>query len=102
MLIVENLIIKAAEIYGVEPAQVNSRCQKAELCITRGIVWHFTHKELALSFRKIGDHFKRDHKTILTAATSVEKELSVNTTRKEHYNTLHRTMTETLQQSYCK
>ena len=102
ILIIDKLIIKAAEIYGIEPAQINSRSQLKKTCIARGIVWFTAHKELSLSYRKIGSTFLRGHKTIHSSVRAVSGEITVNPEIKMHCGQLSKVINETLQTAVCR
>lgn len=101
-LIISKLVIKAAEIYGIEPAQINSRSQLKKTCIARGIVWFTIYNELCLSYRKIGSTFLRGHKTIYSSVKAVSGETTVNPEIKAHCKQLTTVINETMATPVCR
>ena len=101
-LIVERLVIKVSEMYGIEPADLSGKSQKTTPCIARSIVWTFTHRELGLSYRKIGKAFNRDHKSIHHGVKVTRGEITVNKERNNHYCSLTAILNETLNEPSCR
>lgn len=68
------------ESYGLNERQLNSRSRRKECVIGRNTVYYLARKHTELTLEEIGDKFNRRHSTVIKGITSVERELSKETT----------------------
>ena len=101
-LIVERLVIKVSDIYGIEPAELSGKTQRTQYCIARGIIWAFTYQNLGLTYRQLGQAFNRDHKSVYNGVKVTRGEITVNKERNNHYCSLTAILNETLNEPSCR
>ena len=68
------------ESYGLNERQLNSRSRRKECVIGRNTVYFLARKHTELTLEEIGEKFNRRHSTVIKGITSVERELSKETT----------------------
>ncbi|MTJ93695.1 MAG: chromosomal replication initiator protein DnaA [Desulfovibrio sp.] len=68
------------ESYGLNERQLNSRSRRKECVIGRNTVYYLARKHTELTLEEIGGKFNRRHSTVIKGITSVERELSRETT----------------------
>ena len=68
------------ESYGLNERQLNSRSRRKECVLGRNTVYYLARKHTELTLEEIGDKFNRRHSTVIKGITSVERELSRETT----------------------
>jgi chromosomal replication initiation ATPase DnaA len=86
--IVENLVTKASEICDVPVSAFIEQSKKEEHCIARALVWVVCKKDLCLTYRAIGEYFKRDHTTVRSGFLNMTDEMEVNKERMTIYKQL--------------
>lgn len=87
--IVENLVIKASEMFEVPPTAILGKSKKEEYCIVRAILWVVCKNKLCLTFRDIALYFDgRHHTTVLSGYNNMRDELEVNRERMIIYKKL--------------
>ena len=67
------------ESYGLNERQLNSRSRRKECVLGRNTVYYLARKHTELTLEEIGDRFNRRHSTVIKGITSVERELSKET-----------------------
>ena len=68
------------ESYGLNERQLNSRSRRKECVLGRNTVYYLARKHTELTLEEIGDKFNRRHSTVIKGITSVEREISRETT----------------------
>ena len=68
------------ESYGLNERQLASRSRRKECVIGRNTVYFLARKHTELTLEEIGEKFNRRHSTVIKGITSVERELSKETT----------------------
>ena len=70
------IIRLVCESYGLEERQLCSRSRRRECVLGRNTVYYLARKHTELSLEEIGGPFNRRHSTVIKGITSVERELS--------------------------
>ncbi len=70
------IIRLVCESYGLEERQLCSRSRRRECVLGRNTVYYLARKHTELSLEEIGGTFNRRHSTVIKGITSVERELS--------------------------
>ena len=68
------------ESYGLNERQLNSRSRRKECVLGRNTVYFLARKHTELTLEEIGEKFNRRHSTVIKGITSVERELSKEST----------------------
>ncbi|GFH62243.1 MAG: chromosomal replication initiator protein DnaA [Candidatus Desulfovibrio kirbyi] len=74
------LIRLVCESYGLSEGHLNSRSRRQECVIGRNTVYYLARKHTDLSLEQIGALFNRKHSTVIKGITSVEREISRDST----------------------
>lgn len=86
---VDKLVLKASEMFDIQPSTIKGKSKKETYCIARGLIWVVCIKEMYLTFRDIGAYFSnRDGKTIHSGYVQMRNEIEISEERQEHYKTL--------------
>jgi chromosomal replication initiator protein len=64
-----------SSFFSLSPEEVLSKSQTHECTLPRQIAMFLCRSELKMPFTKIGEHFKRDHSTVMTSVRSVEDKI---------------------------
>ncbi len=64
------------ESYGLNERQLRSNSRRRELVLGRNTVFYLARKHTELTLEEIGERFNRRHSTVIKGITSVERELS--------------------------
>ncbi len=80
----EKIISAVSTIYGIRNEDLLGKSQSQECSLPRQIAMYLCRQELKLPFQSIGRIFGRDHSTVMTSITQVEKKLK----EKELYSSL--------------
>ena len=67
------------ESYGLNERQLSSRSRRKECVLGRNTVYYLARKHTELTLEEIGEKFNRRHSTVIKGITSVERELSKET-----------------------
>lgn len=70
------IIRLVCESYGLEQRQLCSRSRRRECVLGRNTAYYLARKHTDLSLEEIGETFNRRHSTVIKGITSVEQELS--------------------------
>ena len=76
----EQKIIEAvADYYNVTPAEITGKVRTEQIVLARHIAMYLMRKHLDIPLKRIGDLFGgRDHTTVMSGISKVEKELKTN------------------------
>jgi chromosomal replication initiator protein len=77
-LTVEKILQTVSEHYGIRKEDILGTAQTREYVLPRQIAMHLCRHELKLPFMKIGDHFSKDHSTVMSSVKLVQKGLEQN------------------------
>ncbi len=69
------IIVCVAGFFSLSPEEILSKSQTQECAIPRQIAMFLCRKELKMPFTRIGEHFKRDHSTVMSSVRSVEEKI---------------------------
>lgn len=69
----EKIINVTAEVYGIKREDLLGRSQSREYVLPRQVAMFLIRKHLKAPFMKIGDHFQKNHSTVMSAIRQVEK-----------------------------
>lgn len=72
----EGIISYVSQGYGISREQMCSRSRKRELVIARNTVFYLARKHTDLSLEEIGNIFDRNHSTVIKGITSLEREIT--------------------------
>lgn len=75
----EGIIAYVAQGYGISRAQLGSKSRKKELVTARNTVFYLARKHTDLSLSEIGGIFDRTHSTVIKGITSLEREMTRET-----------------------
>ncbi|CAK7039991.1 MAG: Chromosomal replication initiator protein DnaA [Desulfovibrio sp.] len=75
----EKIISYVAQGYGVSAEQLSSKSRKRELVTARNTIFFLARKHTDLSLGEIGTVFHRSHSTVIKGITSLEREMSRET-----------------------
>ncbi len=76
----EKIIAYVSSGYGISSEQMRSKSRKKDLVIARNTVFFLARKHTDLSLEEIGNIFGRSHSTVIKGITSLEREISCETT----------------------
>ncbi|GHU93227.1 chromosomal replication initiator protein DnaA [Deltaproteobacteria bacterium] len=76
----EAIIRLVCESYGLSENQLNSRSRRQECVLGRNTIYYLARKHTDLSLEEIGEKFNRRHSTVIKGITSVEREISKEST----------------------
>lgn len=74
----EEIIARVAEYYHLSPEQILSPVRTAQIALARRISMYLCRYLIGSSFIRIGEVFKRDHSTVITAVDKVDRELKTD------------------------
>lgn len=72
----EAIVRLVCRSYGLTERQLCSRSRKQECVMGRNTIYYLARKHTELSLEEIGEKFNRRHSTVIKGITSVERELS--------------------------
>ena len=75
----QTIVRLVCESYGLDERQLNSRSRRKECVLGRNTVYYLARKHTELTLEEIGGKFNRRHSTVIKGITSVERELSKET-----------------------
>jgi chromosomal replication initiator protein len=71
----ERIVTCVAHFFSLSKEEILGRSQTQECVLPRQIAMFLCRHELKMPFTKIGDHFKRDHSTVMTSVRSIEEKI---------------------------
>ena len=72
----DKVIAAVCQIYGITSTDILGKAQSREYTLPRQIAIYLTRKHVKLPYMKIGELFKRDHSTVMSAIKQIEKQIS--------------------------
>lgn len=75
---IDKILQTVSEHYGVRKDDILGTAQSREFVLPRQIAMHLCRTELKLPFMKIGDHFSKDHSTVMASVKLIQKSLEQN------------------------
>lgn len=75
---IEKILQTVSEHYGVRKEDILGTAQSREYVLPRQMAMHLCRSELKLPFMKIGDHFSKDHSTVMASVKLIQKSLEQN------------------------
>lgn len=69
------IILSVAGFFSLSPEEILSKSQTQECAIPRQIAMFLCRTELKMPYTRIGEHFKRDHSTVMSSVRSVEEKI---------------------------
>ena len=75
---VDKILQTVSEHYGVRKEDILGTAQSREYVLPRQIAMHLCRDELKLPYMKIGDHFSKDHSTVISSVKLIQKGLEQN------------------------
>ena len=75
----QKIINTVCDYYNVTPSQVTGKIRTGQIALARHIAMYLIRENLDIPLKKIGDMFGgKDHTTVMSAITKVDKELKTN------------------------
>ena len=80
----QKIINAVADYYNLTPSQLTGKTRTGQIALARHIAMYLIRNMLDIPLKKIGDMFGgKDHTTVMSALTKVDKELKTNESLKE-------------------
>ena len=80
----QKIINAVADYYNLTPSQLTGKTRTGQIALARHIAMYLIRNMLDVPLKKIGDMFGgKDHTTVMSALTKVDKELKTNESLKE-------------------
>ncbi|MDL2306945.1 chromosomal replication initiator protein DnaA [Desulfovibrio sp. OttesenSCG-928-C06] len=80
VLTIESIVRLVCEGFGISTDALNSKSRKHECVQARNAAFYLARKHTELSLQEIGKRFNRTHSTVIKGITSLEREMSRETT----------------------
>jgi chromosomal replication initiator protein len=71
----ERIVTCVAHFFSLNKEEILGRSQTQECVLPRQIAMFLCRHALKMPFTRIGDHFKRDHSTVMTSVRSIEEKI---------------------------
>ncbi|MBX9923744.1 MAG: chromosomal replication initiator protein DnaA [Rhabdochlamydiaceae bacterium] len=71
----KQIVLCVANFFSLSSEEILGKSQTQECAVPRQIAMFLCRNELKMPFTKIGEHFKRDHSTVMTSVRSVEEKI---------------------------
>lgn len=75
---IDKILQTVSEHYSVRKEDILGTAQSREFVLPRQIAMHLCRNELKLPYMKIGDHFGKDHSTVMSSVKLIQKWLEQN------------------------
>ncbi len=75
----ERIVKYVCQGYGISLEQIHSKSRKQDMVVARNTVFYLARKHTALSLQEIGGRFNRSHSTVIKGITTLEREISRET-----------------------
>ncbi len=72
----ERIVTSVASFFSLNRDEILGKSQTQECVLPRQIAMFLCRSELKMPFARIGEHFKRDHSTVMTSVRSIEEKLN--------------------------
>ena len=80
----QKIINVVADYYNLTPSQITGKIRTGQIALARHIAMYLIRQMLDVPLKKIGDMFGgKDHTTVMSAISKVDKELKTNESLKE-------------------
>ena len=80
----QKIINVVADYYNLTPSQITGKIRTGQIALARHIAMYLIRQMLDVPLKKIGDMFGgKDHTTVMSAISKVDKELKTNSSLKE-------------------
>ena len=80
----QKIINVVADYYNLTPSQITGKIRTGQIALARHIAMYLIRQMLDVPLKKIGDMFGgKDHTTVISAISKVDKELKTNESLKE-------------------
>ena len=75
----QKIISTVADYYNLTPSQITGKDRNSQLVLARHISMYLIRKYIDIPLKKVGEMFGgKDHTTVMSALTKVDKELKTN------------------------
>jgi chromosomal replication initiator protein len=92
-LTANQVVIKTAAFYQTTPEILKSPSRTKEVVLPRQIAMYLLRSELHMSFPKISNELgRKDHTTAIYGVEKIEKEYKLNTSVREHINSIRESL----------
>lgn len=71
----KRIVQSVAHFFSLNSEEILGKSQTQECTLPRQIAMFLCRSELKMPYTKIGEHFKRDHSTVITSVRSIEEKL---------------------------
>ncbi len=71
----QRIVLSVAYFFSLNKEEILGKSQTQECALPRQIAMFLCRNELKMPFTKIGDHFRRDHSTVITSVKSIEEKV---------------------------
>lgn len=75
---VDKIMQTVSEHYGIRTEDILGTAQSRDCVLPRQIAMHLCRTELKLPFMKIGDHFSKDHSTVMASVKLIQRGIEQN------------------------
>lgn len=75
---VDKILQMVSEHYGIRKDDILGAAQSRDCVLPRQIAMHLCRTELKLPFMKIGDHFSKDHSTVMSSVKLIQRGVEQN------------------------
>ena len=91
----QKIINVVADYYNITPSQITSKVRTGQIALARHIAMYLIRNNLDVPLKKIGDMFGgKDHTTVMSAISKVDKELKTNNQLKQAIEELEKLIKE--------
>jgi len=90
----DEIIEKVCMQYNVKVELLKTKTRKKEISLARQIAMFLGRKYTSLSLKTLGEHFNRDHSTVIHSCTSIENYLATDKKISEEINILEAIINE--------
>ena len=97
---VENIIDEVAKTYNVSVSDILSNRRTASLALARQVAMYIARETTDLSFKQIGEHFGKDHTTVLYNVNKIDTFLKDKPYQKELVEDIIKNLRESSQNNY--
>lgn len=101
-LIIDNMVLKAADIFGIEPALITDANNIKKVCYARQLIWVVCVKELSIPYRTIAKEFNRNFKSVYDGVKTATDEMDVVKDKRNKYLALLETIDISMQDPVCR
>ncbi|MFQ5730243.1 MAG: helix-turn-helix domain-containing protein, partial [Waddliaceae bacterium] len=74
----EKIVQTVSEYFGIRQEDIFSKAQNRECVLPRQLAMYFCRIKLKIPYTQIGDHFSRDHSTVMSSIKLIKKGIDNN------------------------